>query len=464
MNFARANAFVALAGVGGVLLFASDYPVHAWPLELVALVPLLYALGPAGKPSKRFAALLGFVFGIGYTAPLVSILRFPAVLGGALALYVSVLWVVFALGARAALKLSAPWGALGVASIGVVIEWFDFTIVPVWGTAQSYVRVLSAVPQAIQFVSVTGMLGLVFALVLVQALFVEMTSKRSRTSLFALGALVLVIASFDVVAWTRAPIGELTVAAIGCKGGFDDPGRLAMIAELTGEAAKRGAKLVVTPEVTLRLNDENRSKVLTELSTIARANAVTLLVGYFDQSRNDNRIASFGPDGSTRDEYRKTHLIRGAEDYNAGDGQLIVVPIGSAHAGAMICQDDNFTDLARGYGRKKVEIVSVPTNDWFQVAPYHLENALFRGLEGRYAIVRAASNGFSVIASARGEVLARHDPFVNGEGIALATVPIYEGGSLYATLGDLPFVALAFALIVLAWWRGRRSSVTAEGG
>ena len=471
MTLARANALVALAAVGGVLLFASDYPVHAWPLQLVAVAPLLFALAPRGvPPSAKLAALLGLAFGAGYTMPLIAVLRFPLLLGGALALYVTALWIVFALGARIAMTWRAPWGGLGVAAVAVVIEWFDFTVIPIWGTAQSFVRVWSAVPVAIQFVSITGVLGLVFVVVAPQALLVQVLAKRNRTwkqAVVVAAAILAVAAAFDAIAWTRAPIDHVTVAALGWTGRPGGEERVAVVDALVAEAAAKGAKLVVTPEVSFLLAGPAKPKVLAELAAVARARKVTLLVGYFDRDRNDNRIASFGPDGAAHDEYQKTHLIQSIEGYKPGPGNLVVVPLGAGatnpRVGGMICQDDNFTDLARGYGKRQVAIVGVPTNDWLQVAQYHLENALFRGIEDRYAIVRAASNGISVIASARGEVLARHDPFVAGRGMALATVPIFEGGSIYATLGDLPFVVLALALLAVARWRGRGSGDTTRG-
>jgi len=56
----------------------------------------------------------------------------------------------------------------------------------------------------------------------------------------------------------------------------------------------------------------------------------------------------------------------------------------------MICQDDNFTDLARGYGRLGVPLLAVPTNDWPAIRAFHLQSSAFRAIENGYAIARAA--------------------------------------------------------------------------
>jgi apolipoprotein N-acyltransferase len=123
--------------------------------------------------------------------------------------------------------------------------------------------------------------------------------------------------------------------------------------------------------------------------------------------------------------------------------------------GAMICQDDNFTDLARGYGRDQVPIVAVPTQDWREVAPYHLENSRFRAVENRYTVVRAAVNGTSAIVSPSGRVLARRDHFVDGDGLVVARLPQADGSlRLYSWFDWAPFAWLA--VIVVGVWRARR--------
>jgi apolipoprotein N-acyltransferase len=93
-----------------------------------------------------------------------------------------------------------------------------------------------------------------------------------------------------------------------------------------------------------------------------------------------------------------------------------------------------------------VSLVAVPTNDWRQVAPYHLDNSRFRTVESRYAVVRAATNGTSAILSSRGETLASADHFVTGPRAIVADVPLYPPGSWYARLGD--WVALLCALLL----------------
>ena len=83
---------IALSLLSGLLLFVSDYPVHAWPLQAVALLPLLYALERLCA-SRKGALLCGLALGLGSTLPLLAVLEFPLLMGVPLALYLSLLWV-----------------------------------------------------------------------------------------------------------------------------------------------------------------------------------------------------------------------------------------------------------------------------------------------------------------------------------------------------------------------------------
>jgi apolipoprotein N-acyltransferase len=445
-----------LAGLSGALLFAADYPIHGWALQLVALVPLLVALAAVAK-STRAAVAAGAITGLIYTGASVVALEFPLLLGGPLAAYISALWMLLAAGAYQTMRWSQPWGALATGALAAVVEWADCTLVPVWGTAQAFVRVWTAAPWAIQLAAYVGVTGIVFALVSLQALAVAAwrEARTRRASLIALGALALVIALLDGLRWSSPPATTLRVAAVGwtreqLPAGV---GRSAAVIDrvlepLVREAARRGARLVVTPEVALWVSAAQRAEVLARLGELARDHQIWLAAGWFDEKSQDNRIAFVDPRGALRGEYRKTHLIAGIERYQAGDGSLVALQLGRARLSGMICQDDNFTDLARRLGRHGVGLVAVPTNDWRQVKDHHLENSLFRPIENGYAIVRAASNGISVIASPRGEVLARADHFETGPQVIVADVPVGTGRTLYSRLGDFWPVLCAVALLV----------------
>lgn len=462
------GSLLGLAAASGLLLFVADFPLHLWPLQAVALVPLLVGLMRRAD-SMRDAALAGVCTGLVSLVPLAVVLKFPALMAVPLCAYLTLVWVLICVGAFFALKAPAPWGALGAGAVAVLAEWVDFNLVPVWGTAQCFARVWSAAPWAIQLVELVGMCGLVFVLVASQALLAGLVVGPRAVRVRSAVALVLILgaaALYNGLAWPR-PTATVRVAAMGWT--REDVPPSAGLARfertwrpMAREAVRRGARLVVSPEVGLRPSPAERARLFDELSRFARAHRVWLAVGHFDQARDDNRIAFFDDQGRLAGEYIKTHLIIGIERYRAGQGELVLLPgPGGARLGGMICQDDNFTDLARAYGRRSAQLLAVPTNDWKQVKDYHLENALFRGVENRYGVVRAATNGISAIVSPTGEVLARADHFAEGAKLIVADLPLVQGGAPYSRLDLLPLLCLvalvggAGAAVVRRRQRGR---------
>ncbi len=453
--------------ISGGMLFLSDHPVHAWPLQAVALLPWLFVLEKwVSRP--RQALLAGLLVSLAFNLPLSLLLRFPPALAAGLGLYLSLILMLMSLGIWLALRAPGVTGALGAAAAALLVEMIDFSVLPMWGTAQSFVRVWTAAPWAVQFSALAGVPGVVFALVAAQALMLRLLLHSRGRARAAAGLLVLMAAvgTLDALLWSREPAAKLKVAAMGwtraqlSERGARGPSTLLerVYRPFLEEAVAAGARVVVSPEVGFFLSPEVKPAVMRELSLLARKHGRWLAVGYFDQARDDNRIAFFDPTGKLRGEYAKTHLIPLMEDYRAGDGQLVILEAGGARLGGMICQDDNFTDLARAHGRRKAQLLAVPTNDWIYVKEYHLENSIYRALENRYGVVRAASNGISAIISPKGELLARRDHFSQGPGIITAEMPLEEGGAPYSITGDWPLVGLSLVLFGWAWRKGRSAS------
>ena len=438
-----------LSGLG---LFVSNRPLHAWPLQLVCLIPWLWALRRSRSP--RRGALLGLIVGLVHSVPLVLWLELPPIMAAALALYVSLLWSLF--GALGAWLLRGPpvLAAFAVGGAAVCVEWIDVSAVPIWGTAQAFTRVWSAFPAGIQLVSLTGILGIVFVLVTAQALVVALPSSSGRRAALALALLALAVVALDYAGWTRPADRTLRVAAIGWVDETLAPSELAsdqalldgIVAPALRDAAHQGARLAVLPETAFAVDDP--APLLAEIGELAQETGLVIAVGYFARRTNDNRVAFIGPGGRLGDEYRKTHLIAFLETYQAGDGTPVVVDVAGVKVGVLVCQDDNFSDLARGLARAGAEVIAVPTRDWREVKDEHLGNARFRPVENRVGMVRAAANGISAVISGRGELVAERDHFSQGAGLVIADLPVRESGTLYRRVGD--WLALAVGLLLVA--------------
>lgn len=440
---------LALALAAGLLLFLSDQPLHWWPLQFVALLPWWLALAKQRR-SRRPSWVLGFCFAVGYATPLLIVLGWlPPFLVVAVAGVVQ--WMLVATVCGRLLVRSPVLGAVAAAAAMTLIEIAVWYAVPLFGTAQCFARPLSAWPQGVAFTAFTGMAGLVFVLTAVQALLVNAFRERRGAPALAAVALIAVVAALDVVRWTR-PLGPpLRIATYGW--GDDVPTNnrelVGLLDSWVAEARKSGAHLLVTPETGFSTGD--RQWAITAFGGLARKHGMATAFGVWHNDTGDNRIWFFDAEGRLRAEYRKTHLVPWMEDYPRGDGTLAISQVGDVAVGGMICQDDNFTDLARGYGSKAVPLLAVPTNDWAAIRGFHLENALFRAIENGYAVARAASNGISALVSPRGEVLASCDHTAAGPRFLVGDVPTGDGAvTLYARFGEWPIVLLSVLLIAAA--------------
>lgn len=456
---------LALSLLSGALLALSDYPLHLAGLQAVALLPWLLGLARQCR-GLAGAALGGALLGAAYLAPILWQLEFGWLIGAAFLGYSLAFWVLLSMFIFWTRERAPLLWALSCGGAAVLAEWLNRTLVPVWGTAQHFVRVWSEWPAAIQFVAVTGMLGVVFTLLASQALAANLLLRRGRplVQAAALGALLAAVAAYNLTTWRTPPAGRITVAVMGWDDTPDtrpdrqDPLKLLRerIVPYASRAAADGAALIVAPETSVFADGPRKAAFLGGLALVAGSAGIALAVGLFDREHDDNRLVWALPSGEPVAEYRKTHLIPTIENYTPGDGRRISLRIQDVPTGGMICQDDNFTDLARAFGREGVQLVAVPTNDWHAVKRFHLDNSIFRAIECRYAIARAASNGISAIVDSRGRVVGRMDPEFEGAGLLVGGVALYPGGSLYSHLGDLPLLLIAAVTLLGAALRRRR--------
>jgi len=161
--------------------------------------------------------------------------------------------------------------------------------------------------------------------------------------------------------------------------------------------------------------------------------------------------------------YVKTHLTP-FEPFVRGRGEPLQVVVDGVRVGVMICNDDNFTDISRRYGRRGVQVMAVPTLDWASVSKAHFQNSIHRAIESHYAVVRAARNGISAIVSPRGRVLARSDHLDQGIGLLVADVPVGLGPTLFSRAGHWPVAACAAFLAAMAASALLRRRLAVESG
>jgi apolipoprotein N-acyltransferase len=442
--------------VSGLLMAAGNMQGALAPLQAVALIPVFY-LGASGKARHRDVLTTGFYMGLGYILPQLALFQFPIPVTLVLLIHFMILMIVLAWGSAYLLRRGTVLSSFAVGAFVVLLDWANFTVLTMWGEAQSLGRCWSSYPYLIQFTSLTGITGIIFVLGTLQALVVNfLTQPKLRHRLFAAAAAVIVVlATANIAVLLERPVNTLKVAAVGwiytgsandidpqAPEGFD-----ALFARPVAKAANAGAKLIVSGELGFYIDKFSRGEWLERFGAIARQHNVFLAIGYLNAELNEDRLLFMNPEGQVLSEYTKTYLTP-FEGYHRGTGQISFVEIEGVQVGGMVCQDDNFTILSRKCGRNEAGIVAVPTLDWAQVKIAHFQSSIHRAIESRYAVVRAAINGISAIISPTGQILAQQDHFADGAGYLVAEVPVYSTRTLFSLVGHWPvFVSVVFLAI-----------------
>jgi apolipoprotein N-acyltransferase len=148
--------------------------------------------------------------------------------------------------------------------------------------------------------------------------------------------------------------------------------------------------------------------------------------------------------------FLRNHLPLTGEFIPGDDFTLFDIPDDSsrttARLGALICFEDIFPDLVRGFVRKGADVMVNMTNDaWFgrSAAAYqHAANSVFRAVENRRPFIRSANTGLSCFIARTGFVYSRvdsagQDLFVAGYRTDTVRFDKDGGISAYTRFGDL---------------------------
>ena len=215
------------------------------------------------------------------------------------------------------------------------------------------------------------------------------------------------------------------------------------------DRAARPGVTVLLPEAVLRTDLADSERVAQVLAAIARHRSATLVVGIVveEGDKVTNRALVATPDGRPA-WYVKQHLVPGVErDYTPGDRNLLVAsPV--AGTGVAICKDMHFPTLGRSYARDGALLMFVLASDFDVDDRMMAAVTALRGIEGGYAVARAARHGVSFISDPYGRIVAERRSNA-ATGTLVASVPsALSTPTPYARVGDL------FGWTCVAAWLG----------
>jgi apolipoprotein N-acyltransferase len=248
----------------------------------------------------------------------------------------------------------------------------------------------------------------------------------------------------------------------------------------------KGADLVVWPETAAPFyftDDEVLSKMVIEGVKTADAHFIIGSPSYAGGKEKliyYNSAYLVAPDGQTLGKYDKVHLVPFGE-YVPMKALLpfidkLVAQVGdfkpgrlgntlkweNRQVGMLICYEVIFPDLARAMVRNGAHLLVNITNDaWFgrtSAAYQHFSMAVFRAVENRRSLARAANTGISGFIDPCGRIVSPTDLFQ--EAAVMTSVALMKTTSLYTRWGDWPLGLLAFGSILFFtgrkfWWKDR---------
>lgn len=158
-------------------------------------------------------------------------------------------------------------------------------------------------------------------------------------------------------------------------------------------------------------------------------------------------------------------LVAQVGDFKSGTKGQVLEKSG-CRLGLQICYEIIFPDLSRAMTRNGANLLVNITNDaWFgrtSAAYQHFSMAVFRAVENRRFLARAANTGISGFIDPCGRVLGATPLFT--EATLTADTALLEHRTLYSRWGDIPLAILSFGVAISATFlRRERLSIHSPG-
>jgi apolipoprotein N-acyltransferase len=495
----RNTKHIVLAVLSGLLLTGA-FPKIGWDwLIWFALLPLLYVLKDL---SPRPALRMGFITGLTHFLTLlywlVPVMRtygfLPAYLSIViLCLFAAVLAVFIAL-------FSAALTAYGKTPVRCLL------MVPIGWVALEYLRsfIFSGFPwellgysqfnrlQLIQISDIFGVYGLSGLIALTNGTFLlcllKFTKRRwQQTNIsnrLAMGSIIIHIINKRIAASPKARVAVIQGnidQAIKWNPAFQID-TVKKYNRLSASIIEQHPDLIVWPEAATPFYFLVSIKPSELVFEGIHQTGKDYLIGSPSFVRNNktdryfNSAYLISPKTKTMGKYDKTHLVPYGEyvpfkkwlpflgkivaqvgDFDAGKiGNTLQWK--DQHIGVQICYEIIFPALSRAMAMNNASLLINITNDaWFgkTSGPYqHFSMTVFRAVENRRSLARAANTGISGFIDPAGRVLA--STALLEEAAVTRSVPLLKEKSIYTQTGDLfargcLAVVILFTLLEIVW-------------
>jgi apolipoprotein N-acyltransferase len=255
---------------------------------------------------------------------------------------------------------------------------------------------------------------------------------------------------------------------------------------LTARPNGKKPELLIWPETALPFYLQPAARLPQAVEDLVEKNGVSLLTGVpfmeqggFGEEPEDryyNSALLLAPDGLDDQRYNKQHLVpfgeyiplrnylplpgplvEGMGDFTSGSGQQPLA-CQSVRIGVLICFESIFPELARQWVKNGADLLVNLTNDaWYgrSSAPWqHFSMAVFRAVETRRSLARAANTGISGFIDPLGRVSGATNLFEPA--YAAAAVPICREMTFFVRYGHFFPVICLLGVLVFFWYHVTR--------
>ena len=270
---------------------------------------------------------------------------------------------------------------------------------------------------------------------------------------------------------------------------------------LTRQAVKDKPDLILWPEAATPGSVLKNLTLYNQIVNLIRESRTYFLIGsseYPKFIRNSstkdrglgNTAIFFKPDGKLIGQYLKIHLVpfgeqipfetiipwprfivpEGKKSWEVPGNEFTLFDLKGHKFGAVICWEVVFPDLFRTFVNNGAKFMINLTNEgWFgnSAAPYQLAAVnIFRAVENRVFVARAANNGISCFIDSFGRVTGKvkkenKDLFV--EGYLSQTIHLATEKTFYTRYGDVfvyANIAIGTFMLALSFLRGRNYNLS----
>jgi len=439
------------------VLLSLSYPIFNFEfLAWIAFIPLFFAL----QNQSRFEAFkLSYLCGLIFFGITIYWLIYVSVLAYILLILILALFFgLFAFLIRSTIHHPPSTILFTIPAIWVLVEYIRTHLFTGFGWALlGYSQYLNL--PLIQIADKTGVWGTSFIVMMVNVAVFRWLKDGFKKAKPVVITTILILGLTFLYGWARlsekvAFSKLITISVI--QGNIPQHQKwdesfkeeiLTKYEKLTIEAAETKPDLIIWPETALPgyMEEEDLQK---KVRNLAKKVKIPLLIGApsvsdYEEEKPFNSAFLISEDGEIIARHEKMHLVPFGEyipfqknlaflrrfinkrigNFNAGKEYTIFKLKNNYRFGVLICFEDIFPNLVRNFVDRDADFVVNMTNDaWFMDSsePYqHAQASVFRAVENRIPVVRAANTGLSCFINSKGRITDRvevngKDTFVEG--------------------------------------------------